>query len=51
MLKYLTALLLIFSFLPINASAEIEKIALPCETGMCFYWWPKLVTVKGWHHD
>ena len=50
-MKYLIVVLLIFTFLPVNASAEIEKIALPCEKGICFYWWPKLPTVKGWHHD
>jgi len=37
--------------LPAASHAEIEKIALPCETGICFYWWPKLPTVTGWHHD
>ncbi len=31
--------------------AEIEKIALPCETGLCLYWWPKLPPLKGWHQD
>lgn len=33
------------------AMGEIEKIAIPCETGFCFYWWPKLAVVDGWHHD
>ncbi|MEO8998611.1 MAG: hypothetical protein ABI227_01440 [Rhodanobacter sp.] len=34
-----------------SASAEIEKIALTCEAKICFYWWPKLPEVKGWHQD
>jgi hypothetical protein len=33
------------------AQAEIEKIAIPAETGFSFYWWPKLTPVAGWHHD
>jgi hypothetical protein len=40
--------LLIFS---ISSSAEIEKNAVLCETQMCFYWWPKLPLVDGWHHE
>lgn len=31
--------------------AEIEKIAIPDEEGMLFYWWPKLAPVDGWHQD
>lgn len=31
--------------------AEIEKIAIPSDTGMKFYWWPKLASVAGWHHE
>lgn len=34
-----------------SASAEIEKTAMPCKTGLCLYWWPKLPQVKGWHQD
>jgi hypothetical protein len=34
-----------------SANSEIEKVAVPCEQKLCFYWWPKLVAVKGWHHD
>jgi len=34
-----------------TAQAEIEKIALPCETGLCLFWWPKLPPLKGWHQD
>jgi len=33
------------------AIGEIEKLGNPCETGICLYWWPKLPTVKGWHHE
>jgi hypothetical protein len=40
--------LLLFSA---TANAEIEKVAVPCEQKICFYWWPKLAAVKGWHHD
>ncbi len=32
-------------------SGEIEKIAVSCETGLCFYWWPKISDIEGWHHD
>jgi hypothetical protein len=31
--------------------AEIEKLARPCREGLCFYWWPKLPLVSGWHQD
>ena len=37
--------------LPFSASAEIEKLVLPCETQLCFYWWPKLPNINGWAHD
>jgi hypothetical protein len=37
--------------LNMTGRAEIEKIALPCDTGICFYWWPKLSPFKGWHQD
>jgi hypothetical protein len=40
--------LLVFS---VSANAEIERIAVPCEQKICFYWWPKLSPVKGWHHE
>lgn len=36
---------------PSLALTEIEKIATPCENGMCFHWWPKLHKVEGWSHD
>lgn len=35
-----------------SANAEIEKVVVvPCEQKLCFYWWPKLAVIKGWHHD
>lgn len=37
--------------LSMAAQAEIEKTALPCDTGLCLYWWPKLPPLKGWHQD
>lgn len=35
----------------LSAQAEIEKIAQVCDTGICFYWWPKLPALEGWHQD
>ena len=46
-----TFLALILLVLCAPVSAEIEKIALPCNTGMCLYWWPKLPKIVGWHHE
>lgn len=52
--------ILIFSFLlfSLTAPAEIEKVARversankPCKGELCFYWWPKLSSMKGWHQD
>jgi hypothetical protein len=31
--------------------AEIEKNARRCDHTLCFYWWPKLPPLKGWHQD
>lgn len=45
----LAALILLVGVAP--AYAEMEKLALPCQTGVCFHWWPKLPPVAGWHHD
>jgi hypothetical protein len=42
---------LVLLMLSASASAEMEKTALSCETGMCLYWWPKLPPIKGWHQD
>jgi hypothetical protein len=33
------------------AQAEIEKLAIPCETRLCVHWWPRLPRLAGWHHD
>jgi hypothetical protein len=40
--------ILLFS---IPTQAEIEKIAQVCDSGICFFWWPKLPQLKGWHQD
>jgi len=37
--------------LSIAAQAEVEKIATPCDNGICLYWWPKLPPISGWHQD
>lgn len=50
-MKTLISLLFVVFILSVTANAEIEKVAVPCEQKLCFYWWPKLVAVKGWHHD
>ena len=34
-----------------SASAEIEKLAVPSDSGFHFYWWPRLPVVAGWLHD
>jgi hypothetical protein len=50
-MKRLIIVLCIFLLFPTFAKAEIEKVGQPCETGICVYWWPKLLPVKGWHHE
>lgn len=46
------ALVLLVLFIAwVSAYAEVEKIATLCDKGFCFYCWPKLPNVKGWHHD
>jgi hypothetical protein len=51
-MKVITPVLLSITLLMcIPASAEIEKTATPCETGLCLKWWPKLAPVAGWHQD
>ena len=42
---------LLVLFLGMAAQAEIEKVAVACNTGFCLYWWPKLPAVAGWHQD
>ena len=43
--------LLCLALLPLAAGAEVEKFAVVCETRMCFYWWPKVPPLPGWHQD
>jgi len=43
--------LCILLLLPAFAVAEIEKVGEICKTGICLYWWPKLLSAKGWHHE
>ena len=50
-MRTVTVLIGLLATIPAVSYAEIEKIALNCETGICFHWWPKLPAVKGWHHD
>jgi len=50
-MKTLISLIVVLLTFPGSVNAEIEKVAVPCEQKLCFYWWPKLVAVKGWHHD
>jgi len=33
------------------AFAEIEKFAIPSDSGFKTYWWPKLSEVEGWVHN
>lgn len=44
-------LLLMALLVPVQAGAEVEKTAATCESGVCFFWWPKLPNVKGWHQE
>jgi hypothetical protein len=43
--------ILVFACFHLPVYADIEKKALTSDQGLCFYWWPKLPTLKGWHHD
>lgn len=43
--------LLAICFMSSSAYAEIEKIAIPGDKGLSFYWWPKLIPIEGWHQD
>jgi len=47
------SILLILFLLPSIVIAEVHKEAKICkESGqICFFWWPKLPEVKGWHQD
>ena len=51
MMRVLMSLIVVLIGSSGQAIAEIEKVALPCQQGFCFYWWPKLAAVEGWHHD
>ena len=42
---------LLFTASSINAIAEIEKIAIPGEQNISFYWWPMLAPPSGWEQD
>lgn len=46
-----TLLFLYIATFSVPAMADIEKRALMCNTEICFYWWPKLPTLKGWQQD
>ena len=50
-MKTLISFIVVLLVFSASANAEIENVAVPCERGLCLYWWPKLVAVKGWHHD
>jgi hypothetical protein len=34
-----------------DSRGEIEKHAIVDCKGICFYWWPKLAPIPGWHSD
>lgn len=50
-MRRLATIAVLLIMLAAPAAAKIEKIAIPCKTGLCLYWWPKLPALKGWHHD
>jgi hypothetical protein len=39
------------AFLSYQASAAIEKVGAPTESGLHLMWWPKVAPPKGWHFD
>jgi len=49
-MKSLLAILLIL-IAAVPGSAEVEKLAVPSEHGVDFYWWPRLPATDGWLHD
>ncbi|MGO9137245.1 MAG: hypothetical protein ACLP9S_04590 [Syntrophales bacterium] len=51
MRRLMTITFVFFLLFPIPLNAEIEKVAQLCKEEICFYWWPKLTSVKGWHHE
>lgn len=50
-MKNITILLMLLVGFPFLANAEMEKVANICENEICFYWWPKLPKINGWHND
>lgn len=44
-------IVVVLTFLSGPVRAEVEKTAQTCESQICFFWWPKLPAVKGWHQD
>ena len=51
LIRVALASLILLAYLP--AGAEVLKFARSdCRTGaICFYWWPKLPSLPGWHTD
>jgi hypothetical protein len=50
-MKIIAAVCCVIFVASVPTQAEIEKIAQVCDSGICFYWWPKLPELKGWHQD
>jgi hypothetical protein len=50
-MKIIAGICCFVAVLSITVRAEVEKLAAPCERGICLYWWPKLPEIKGWHQD
>lgn len=50
-MRFHSLLIIALLFVAPTAEADIEKIAIPSEKGMSFYWWPKLPNIAGWHQD
>jgi len=48
---YARYFLILLLLLPCKAFAEIEKIAIPNDKGISFYWWPKITPPQGWVQD
>jgi hypothetical protein len=51
-MKTLTAVLFFLLLCTsIQSYGEVQKTGIPCEEGVCFYWWPRLPSVEGWRQD
>lgn len=50
-MKNLAILLMASIAISVNVRADIEKIAMPSNSGFQFYWWPKVTPPPGWHQD